>query len=206
MGHVYGSHGNTNINSQLNGFPNVGRLQTLASANLYGQNWTNTAYPLSVGGTCTSGLPIFTATGGVYGPNAKTSADCNAYADPPLNNITALAQNVYEGDIQGSILDMPFHAGKLRFALGADYREEEFSFTPDSGYTAYQNYPEIAQNIALPTGVIGKTGTDEIYTEFSIPIVSGLPFAKSIEIDPGIRFSNTTSPLPARASVAETAT
>ncbi|HTV80810.1 MAG TPA: TonB-dependent receptor [Steroidobacteraceae bacterium] len=186
---VYGSHGDTNLNSQLNGFPNLSRLQTLASANLYGQNWTNTAYPISVGGTCTSGLPIFTATGGVYAPGAQASANCNAYADPPLNNITTLAQNVYEGDIQGSLLDMPFNAGRLRFALGADYREEEFTFTPDSGYTAYQSYPNIVQNIALPTGVIGKTGTDEIYTEFSIPLVSGLPFAKSIEIDPGIRFS-----------------
>jgi len=62
---VYGETGDSNINAQLNGFPNFSRLQTLLSANMYGQNWTNTQYPISVGGGCTSGLPIFTATGAV---------------------------------------------------------------------------------------------------------------------------------------------
>jgi iron complex outermembrane receptor protein len=186
---VYGSTGESNINAQLNGFPNFSRLQTLFSANLYGQNWTNTQYPISVGGSCTSGLPIFTASGAV---NTATtaSANCNAYADPALNNVTTLEQNVYEGDLQGSLVDMPFNAGRLRFALGADYREEKYNFTPDSGYTALQAYPEIVQNIALPTGVIGATNVKEVYTEFSIPVVKDLPFAKSIEIDPGIRFSD----------------
>ena len=193
---VYGSTGESNINAQLNGFPNFSRLQTVLDANLYGQNWTNTQYPISVGGSCTSGLPIFTATGSPYPAGTMASANCNAYVDPALNNITTIEQNVYEGDLQGSLLDMPFHAGRLRFALGADYRQEQYNFTPDSGYTANQAYPEIVQNIALPTAVAGETGVEEIYTEFSIPVVKDLPFAKSIEIDPGIRFSdyNEASP------------
>jgi iron complex outermembrane receptor protein len=192
---VYGSTGNSNINSQLNGFPNLSRLQTLFSANMYGQNWTNTQYPISVGGSCTSGLPIFNANGTVN-TSGFASANCNAYADPALNNVTTLEQNVYEGDLQGSLLDMPFNAGRLRFALGADYRAEKFDFTPDSGYTALQAFPNVVQNIALPTAVVGATGVEEVYTEFSIPIVKDLPFAKDIEIDPGIRFSdyNESSP------------
>jgi iron complex outermembrane receptor protein len=194
---VYGSGGDSNLNYQLNGFPNLSRLQTLASANLYGQNWTNTQYPISVGGSCTSGLPIFTASGGAYPLGTLASANCNAYADPALNNVTTIEQNVYEGDLQGSLLDMPFfNAGKLRFALGADYREEQYTFTPDSGYTALQAYPEVDQNIALPTAVTGKTGVEEVYTEFSIPLVKDLPFAKSIEIDPGIRFSDYSESSP----------
>jgi outer membrane receptor protein involved in Fe transport len=192
---VYGSTGDTNQNAQLNGFPTLNRLQTLFSANMYGQNWTNTQYPISVGGTCTSGLPIFTATGAVNNATS-TSPNCNAYADPPLNNITTLQQNVYEGDIQGSLLEMPFNAGRLRFALGADWRGEKFTFTPDSGYTALQAFPNIVQNIALPTGVVGSTGVAEVYTEFSIPVVKDLPFAKSIEIDPGIRFSDYSESSP----------
>jgi len=192
---VYGSTGNSDINSQLNGFPTFSRLQSLFSANLYGQNWTNTQYPISVGGGCTSGLPLFTATGAVN-TATSASANCNAYADPALNNVTTIEQNVYEGDLQGSLLDMPFNAGRLRFALGADYRAEKFNYTPDSGYTALQAYPEIVQNIALPTGVVGATGVEEIYTEFAIPIVKDLPFAKSIEIDPGIRFSDYSESSP----------
>ncbi|HTC43598.1 MAG TPA: TonB-dependent receptor [Steroidobacteraceae bacterium] len=188
---VYGETGQSNQNAQLNGFPNFSRLQTVLDSNLYGQNWTNTQYPISVGGGCTSGLPIFTATGAVN-TATSVSANCNAYVDPALNNVTTIEQNVYEGDLQGSIIDMPFNAGKLRFALGADYRQEQFTYTPDSGYTALQAYPEIVQNIALPSPVTGQTGASEVYTEFSIPIVKDLPFAKSIEIDPGIRFSDYT--------------
>ncbi|HTY49614.1 MAG TPA: TonB-dependent receptor [Steroidobacteraceae bacterium] len=195
---VYGETGDSNINAQLNGFPNFSRLQTLLDANMYGQNWTNTQYPISVGGGCTSGLPIFTATGAVN-TATSVSANCNAYADPALNNITSIEQNVYEGDLQGSLLDMPFDAGRLRFALGSDYRGEEYNFTPDSGYTALQAYPEIAQNIALPTAVVGGTGTEEVYTEFSIPVLKDLPFAKAIEIDPGIRFSRYTESSPTEA-------
>jgi iron complex outermembrane receptor protein len=192
---VYGSTGESNINAQLDGFPNFSRLQTLLDANMYGQNWTNTQYPISVGGSCTSGIPLFTATGAV---NTATtaSANCNAYADPALNNVTTIEQNIYEGDLQGSLVDMPFNAGRLRFALGADYREEEYNFTPDSGYTALQAYPEIVQNIALPTAVVGATGVEEIYTEFAIPLVKDLPFAKSIEVDPGIRFSDYSESSP----------
>jgi outer membrane receptor protein involved in Fe transport len=193
---VYGSSGESNINAQLNGFPTLSRLQTLASANLYGQNWTNSQYPISVGGGCTSGLPIFTATGGTYPLGTQASANCDAYADPAFNNVTTIEQNVYEGDLQGSLLDMPFNAGRLRFALGADYRQEKFTFTPDSGYTALQAYPEVDQNIALPTAVVGGTGVEEVYTEFSIPVVKDLPFAKSIEIDPGIRLSDYSESSP----------
>jgi iron complex outermembrane recepter protein len=196
---VYGSTGESNINAQLNGFPTFNRLQQLFSANLYGQNWVNTGYPISVGGSCTSGLPIFNANGTVNNATS-TSANCNAYADPALNNVTTLQQHVYEGDMQGSVLDMPFNAGRLRFALGADYRSENFNFTPDSGYTAFQSYPNIVQNIALPTAVVGTTGVEEIYTEFSIPLVKNLPFAKSIEIDPGIRFSKYDESSPGQAT------
>jgi len=186
---VFGQHGESTVNTQLNGYPTLSRLQTLFSANMYGQNWTNNQYPVSVGGGCTSGLPIFNADGSVN--NAPTaSANCNAYADPAFNNVTTLTQNVYEGDLQGSLLDMPFHAGRLRFALGADYRSEASGFTPDSGYTAMQAYPEPVNNIALPSGVIGSTNVTEVYAELAIPVISGLPFIKSLEIDPGIRFSH----------------
>ena len=191
---VYGQHGESTVNTQLNGFPTLSRLQTLFSANMYGQDWTNTQYPISVGGNCTSGLPIFTASGGIASGSASTN--CNAYADPAFNNVTTLDQNIYEGDLQGSLLDMPFHAGRLRFAAGADYRSENSSFTPDSGYTALQAYPEPVNNIALPTGVVGSTGVEEIYAELSIPVVKDLPFAKAIEIDPGIRFSHYTESSP----------
>jgi iron complex outermembrane recepter protein len=190
---VYGTRGESNVNAQLNGFPTLSRLQDLANASNYGKNWTNSAYFISVAGNCTSGLDLFNTTGTVNS-SPTISANCRAYADPALNNITTLTQQVFEGDLQGSLLEMPFfNAGKLRYAVGADYRSEDFSFTPDSGYTAYQDFPNIVQNIALPVATQGQTGVSEIYTEFVIPVFKDLPLVKSFEIDPGFRFSHYDS-------------
>ncbi|HEY6457458.1 MAG TPA: TonB-dependent receptor [Steroidobacteraceae bacterium] len=188
---VYGQRGETTVNSQLNGFPNLTRLQELFNANLYGQNYAIGTTPIAVGGTCASGLPIFNTNGSVPSSLAGVSAGCGNYADPALNNITDILQQVYEGDIQGSLIEIPFlNAGKVKYALGADFRSEGFDFTPDSNYTFFQDYPVIVQNIALPGPVQGDTSTTEIYTEFSIPLLKDLPLVKSLEIDPGYRFSN----------------
>jgi iron complex outermembrane recepter protein len=187
---VYGSRGETTVNAQLNGFPNLPRLQNLFNASYYGKNYNIGSYPIGVGGSCTSGLPLFNANGSLA-LGALASADCGNYADPPLNNITHVLQQVYEGDIQGSLIEIPFlNAGKVKYALGADYRSEGFDFTPDSNYTFFQDFPNIVQNIALPGPVQGSTSATEVYTEFSIPLLKDLPLIKALEIDPGFRRSH----------------
>ncbi|HTY94308.1 MAG TPA: TonB-dependent receptor plug domain-containing protein, partial [Steroidobacteraceae bacterium] len=187
---VYGSRGETTVNAQLNGFPNQARLQTLFNASYYGKGYSVGQSPLGVGGSCTSGLPIFNSNGSLP-IGALASADCGDYADPALNNITHILQQVYEGDIQGSLVEIPFlNAGKVKYALGADYRSEGFDFTPDSNYTFFQDTPNIVQNIALPGPVQGNTSATEVYTEFSIPLLKDLPLVNSLEIDPGFRRSH----------------
>jgi outer membrane receptor protein involved in Fe transport len=42
----------------------------------------------------------------------------------------------------------------------------------------------------LPVGVNGKTHVSEIYGEMAIPLLSGLPFVRKLEIDPGYRISD----------------
>ena len=41
-----------------------------------------------------------------------------------------MTQKVVEGTVEGPIFDLP--GGTLRFALGADYRESDFNYQPDS--------------------------------------------------------------------------
>ena len=190
---VYGSHGQTNvIQQQPNGYPSLSQIQALFNSNMYGQGFTN-SFPIAVGGGCTSGLPIFNANGSVN--NSPTiSANCTDWILLRMNTITQLTQQIAEADLQGGLFEMPFSAGKVRFALGADYRSDDFNFNPDSGYNANQPYPNVVNNIALPVGVAGSTSVSEVYTEFSIPLVKDLPFVKSLEFDPGFRYSryNTT--------------
>jgi outer membrane receptor protein involved in Fe transport len=185
---VFASHGRTNnIQEQPEGFPNLLRLQELFNANMYGQNWSNPA-TLAVTGHCTSGLPIFNADGSVNN-TPSISKDCADWFLLRMNTITQLTQDNWEADLTGSLFDMPFNAGRLSFALGADYRSDDFNFNPDSGFNANQDAPIVLQNIILPVGVQGGTHVSEVYGELAIPLLKDVPFAKSLEIDPGYRYS-----------------
>ncbi len=96
-----------------------------------------------------------------------------------MNTVTQITQDNWEADLTGSLLDMPFKAGRLRFALGADYRSDNFNFNPDSGFNANQDAPIVLQNIILPVGVQGETHVSEVYGELAIPLLKDKPFAKS---------------------------
>jgi outer membrane receptor protein involved in Fe transport len=183
---VYASHGKSTVTaSQPEGFPYLPRLQNLFNANQYGEGYAVT-FPIAVTGACTTGLPIFNPDGSVDN-TPSVSKDCSDYVVLRMNSITTLSQNVFEGNVQGSIFELP--AGPLQIAIGGDYREENFKFDPDSGYNANQDYPNVVQNIILPVSVDGSTDVQEIYAELVIPVVKDLPFIKSFEVDPGVRYS-----------------
>lgn len=184
---VYGSHGNTNVNAHLpESFLSMANMQTLFSADLYGQGWKN-PQALTVTGSCTSGLPIFNANGTVN--NAPSvSQDCSDWATLRMNNVTNISEEILEASLQGTMMEG--WAGPIQFAAGATYRSDEFKFTPDAAYNANQATANVVNNIALPLGVNGSTFVKEAYAEFAIPILSGLPFIKKFEIDPGYRISD----------------
>lgn len=189
---VYGSHGRTNVDEQQpDGYANWERTQQLFNANLYGKGFSN-SYPLAVAGSCTSGLPIFTATGGVPAnvTPSTISSDCAQWMLMRMNTVSQLQQEIAEGDIQGSLFNMPLNAGQVQVAFGVDWRKDDFNFNPDSGYNANQDFPETIQNIILPVAVQGTTTVTEVYAEAAIPLLKDLPLVKSLEIDPGYRFSS----------------
>jgi outer membrane receptor protein involved in Fe transport len=188
----YASHGNTTVNArQPEGFPSFDRLQTLFSADMYGQNFDISNLPgfspVAVTGHCTSGLPIFNADGTVN-DTPTVSQDCADYVVLRMNDIYGLQQDIVEGNVTGGLVDLP--AGTLQFAVGADYRKERFSFDPDSGYNANQDYPNVVQNVILPVAVDGSTDVTEVYGELAIPLLKDKKFAQSLEIDPGVRYSD----------------
>ena len=183
---VYASHGKSTVLAQQpEGFPYLPRLQNLFNANQYGEGYAVT-FPIAITGSCTTGLPIFNPDGSVDN-TPSVSKNCSDYVVLRMNSITTLSQDVIEGNVQGGLYDLP--AGRLQFALGGVYREENFGFDPDSGYNANQDYPNVVQNIILPVTVDGSTDVKEIYAELAIPVVKDLPFVKSFEVDPGVRYS-----------------
>ena len=184
---VYGSHGNTNVNAYLpESFLSMSNTQTLFSANQYGAGWTN-PQTLTVTGSCTSGLPIFNPDGSSNN-TPSVSQNCADWVTLRMNNVTNLEQEILEATVQGTAFDG--WAGPIQFAAGADYRSEDFKFTPDGAYNAQQATANVVNNIALPLGVTGKNFVSELYAELAIPVLSDLPFIKKLEIDPGYRISD----------------
>jgi outer membrane receptor protein involved in Fe transport len=189
---VYASHGKTSVNAhQPEGFPFLPRVQNLFDANQYGENFDVSSLPgfvpIAVTGHCTSGLPLFDANGNV--DNTPTvSQDCADWMVLRMNSITTLTQEVVEGTVTGPIAEL--WAGELQFAAGANYRQEDFAFAPDSGFNANQRFPDVIQNIILPVSVDGSTDVTEVFMELAIPLVSDRKLVQSFEINPGVRWSD----------------
>ena len=185
---AYVSHGKSTINAQqLDGFLSLRKSRQILTADQYGKGWSNPEM-LSVAGSCTSGLPIFNPDGSVN-DTPTVSQDCDDYMTLRMNSITTLTQNVFEYNMQGSIVELPW-SGNIQFAAGATYREEDFSFVSDSGYNAFQDFANVVGNIALPLNVMGNTDASEIYGELLIPILKDLPLIKSLALEPGWRYSD----------------
>jgi iron complex outermembrane receptor protein len=184
---IHASHGGTTVNArQPEGFPFLPRLQHLFNANEYGKDFDVLslpgAVPLAVTGHCTSGLPIFNADGSVN-DTPSVSKDCADYTVLRTNNISAVTEDILEGNVTGDIANMK--SGPLQFALGFDVRRDRFKYDPDTGYNANQDYPFVVQNIILPVAVDGRTEVKEIYGELAIPLLNN-----RVELDPGVRYSD----------------
>lgn len=105
---------------------------------------------------------------------------------------TAILNGVTEQFIVGGYVTGEFDFGlpssdyPIAAVFGAEYREETFSRTADEVY---------AQGLLLGQGgttksLNGEYDLTEFYTEVSLPILEDAPFAKSIAVDLGYRWSD----------------
>jgi outer membrane receptor protein involved in Fe transport len=171
---LYGSRGNTHTQADYTGLPSLQRYQFLVALPNFGKG-ADIAFPagepLGYGVSCPTGLPVFQQ----FTPDPL----CIQSINDPMKTELDLRQNIVEGNLQGAAFPVP--AGEVRFALGADYRSEDFSFSPGN---------PVAQIADNPVGLFasnytaGGTNVKEIYTELLVPIV------KRLDLELGYRFSD----------------
>ncbi|HEX5419979.1 MAG TPA: TonB-dependent receptor, partial [Gammaproteobacteria bacterium] len=179
------STGRTDNEADLLGSVRLSTYRDLFLTPNYGRNAVFDPNPYGTGfaesvPTCTSGLPIF--------GNGALSADCAAMISPGLKNNTSVKQSVVEANLTGDLAKMP--AGSLQYALGTDYREDSYAFTPDN-LTDLQNEIDPIAGI-FPQGPSGgKFDVTELYGELVIPVVNNGPTGvKHFEFDLGGRASD----------------
>ena len=129
--------------------------------------------------TCTTGLPIFTNSSSA-GPG-EVSADCIESIVAKTRSLFKVQQNIAEFDLQGKITDM--RAGELRFAAGASYRKNEFSYDPGETNDR-ESVAENPMSIFASNNTAGQTKVNELYGELLVPV------AKRLDLEFGVRLSD----------------
>ena len=95
---------------------------------------------------------------------------------------TGLTQQVVQGNISGSLIDLP--AGPLGIALGVEYRKES-SFSDNDALT---NQGLNAGNVLPDTS--GSFDVKEAFAELRVPILADTPFFQLLEVGGAVRISD----------------
>ena len=93
-------------------------------------------------------------------------------------------ENYAYADVHGPLFDLPWSGGgTVQAATGVERRFEGLADSPDAlvqlGY---------APNFATPTS--GHYGVTSVYGELQIPLLTGVPFAKNLDITPSARYDH----------------
>ena len=184
---LQGSHAESNEYYYGNGFASLVRYRALILAPNYGAGASITGNQGAPGfgfnagtGTCTSGFFDTIFAGGT------PSADCVNSILAQVQTYTKMGQNVIELDAQGGLFNLP--AGEVRASIGASYRDDDITFTPD-GLTSTVNFADqvVGGNAiaSLDASIVAR----DLYGELLVPVLAGLPAIKALNLELGARYS-----------------
>jgi len=160
---LVGSYGKTTQATTYRGYPSTVAMQDLLSAPDGGRS------------LCDGGYDLFGAQ--------PVSDACVAYISRTAHNRTELGQTIVEGTLSGGLFDLP--AGTLKFAAGAAYRENSYSFDADP----LISNGELANFLPVFSSG-GKTKALEGYVELLIPVLHDLPLIREFNLAPSYRYSD----------------
>lgn len=187
---VFGSHGETHTNGFQTGFASLSRFRYVMSLPNFGAGMNVTGNPDSGGfgaatATCTSGFNLFL-------PQTITD-DCFEAVGADLKTQSKMRQTIAEANVQGSLFELP--AGRLQFALGASYRENDYEYAADTLTTQGRSFLDQAIGLYPSGNSTGFVTAREAYGELLVPIfATGGSFLQSLDLELGARVShyNTT--------------
>lgn len=138
-----------------------------------------------------------------FGDN-PLSAECINYIGRSARNQKITEQRVIEATLQGKAFDLP--AGEARVAVGAQYRQDNYSFGADASL-AQQNalVPHLGANGQPDGGNVGgseiagfnptpslkgATNSKELFIEALVPLLTNLPFVEQLDLNVGYRYAD----------------
>ena len=135
---------------------------------------------------CPTGSPAGCVPVNLYGLNTITPAMAN-FIRLNLSETNRTDQFIVGGSLSGELeaIKLPGASSGLAFATGIEYREESALNSPDQNYAS-------GNSIGFGSSSPVDTEFDviEYYAEAILPIVEDSPFAESIVLEGGLRFSD----------------
>jgi iron complex outermembrane receptor protein len=137
-----------------------------------------------VNGTDTNCVPW-----NIWVPNGVTPAATNYLSIPLLTDATTI-EYVVSGSVTADLakwnIKSPLADEGIKINLGAEYRSESAVFSPD--LASEEGNAEGSGGPTTP--VAGDYHVNEVFTEFGIPLIDHKPFAESVGLELGYRYSN----------------
>jgi iron complex outermembrane recepter protein len=118
--------------------------------------------------------------------SAASTAALRAAGSNPFQNFLATSREATV-NVNGEVFDLP--AGPVSLAVGALYRKDYSSFKADSTIILNPATGTCDLGTACTTELSGNISTKEVYAEVFIPILKDMPFAHSLNVDIGTRYS-----------------
>jgi outer membrane receptor protein involved in Fe transport len=126
----------------------------------------------------------------IYVPGGVTPAAL-AYMSVPATYASNSTEYIWDGSVTGDLgkygIKIPTAKDGLSVNVGSEYREEKFKFDPDYIYSN-----GLQAGGAPSQAINGKLHVWEGFTEARLPIMNDMPFAYSLSMDAGYRYSNYT--------------
>jgi iron complex outermembrane recepter protein len=113
-------------------------------------------------------------------------ADFKDYIFRDVEGTTKFYEAVYNLTLDGPIYTLP--AGQVQAALGFEHRKEKINDQPDINSINGNLY-----NLSSAAVTVGKDNVTEIYGEMEIPILEGMSFAKKLNLNTSVRFTEYDS-------------
>jgi outer membrane receptor protein involved in Fe transport len=187
---LFGSHGESETSVLQTGFASLQRYRAVISAADFGKGFRSQGNAAFGGfgastATCTSGLNPF------MDPSLVTQ-DCIDAIKADIKTKAVMQQTIWEANIQGGLFDLP--AGRVRTALGASYRHNNYAFQNDTLTTQGTSFQEQALGLYPSGNSSGRIEAKEFYAELLVPVLSGIPGIHQLDLELGARSSdyNTT--------------
>ncbi|HEY4442855.1 MAG TPA: TonB-dependent receptor [Steroidobacteraceae bacterium] len=125
----------------------------------------------------------------VWVPGGVTQAALN-YLNIPNGGTGTVSEYVAHADVSGDLgkygLQLPTAKSGMQLNVGAEWREDTSSTNPD--YATQQGLASGGAGPVLP--ISGQVHAAEVFTEFNLPIMDGLPGADQLAFEGGYRYSS----------------